>query len=167
MAGGNARHNAIVRDMRSNFITRMAAAVMAVSITTALAACASTPATPTPTTPVGADLPTATPVTPVPTPTATVKGTVPTATPDEPDGGVDLLAMGQDLFDKTAGGLGCAYCHGADALGDPVLGSPDIRGVTEDQIWDALETRAQMTFITMSAEEVKAVSAYLGTISNE
>lgn len=48
-------------------------------------------------------------------------------------------------------------------MGDPVLGSPDIRGVTADQIFDALETRAQMTFITMTEQEVNAVTAYLAT----
>lgn len=152
-------------------ITRTFAALIGVSALVSLAACATTAPTATPVTPADVVLPTLAPATPTPTaapptatPTATPVGsTTPTATPDGPGNGDDLLARGKELFDTAAGGLGCAYCHKADAMGDPVLGSPDIRGVTADQIFDALETRAQMTFITMTEQEVNAVTAYLAT----
>jgi mono/diheme cytochrome c family protein len=75
-----------------------------------------------------------------------------------------LIADGKLLFDKTAGNLGCAYCHQSDATGDLEIGSPDIRGVTESQIIDALQTRVQMTFLDLSDYEVSAVAAYLATL---
>jgi mono/diheme cytochrome c family protein len=96
-----------------------------------------------------------------------VGAVTPTATPDVPDNGGGSLAIGKDVYDKTAGGIGCAYCHKADATGDPVFGSPNIQNVTADQIWDALETGALMTFITLTEEEVQAVATYLGTIGSQ
>ena len=104
--------------------------------------------------------PTAIPVTPTPTNTP-----LPIASElaVDPEADVDLIADGKLLFDKTAGGLGCAYCHQADAKGDLEIGSPDIRGVTESQIIDALITRVQMTFLDLSDYEVSAVAAYLAT----
>jgi len=105
------------------------------------------------------------------TPTATPLMPTPTKTPlpiasevaVDPEADGDLIADGKLLFDKTAGGLGCAYCHQADAKGDLEIGSPDIRGVTESQIIDALVTRVQMTFLDLSDYEVSAVAAYLAT----
>ena len=124
----------------------------------------------------GGSDPTATPLPPTATPTATPAPPTPTATPTpaptaQPtnttvSGGGDaqLIAAGKEVFDKTAGSVGCAYCHHADATGDVVIGSPDIRGVTEAQIVDALATRAQMAFITLTDDEIKAVAAYLQTL---
>jgi len=156
-------------------ITRTFAALIGVLAVVLLTACATTAPTATPVTPAGVVLPTLAPATPTATaaaPTATptappVGVATPTATPDGPGNGDELLALGKEVFDKTAGGLGCAYCHKADATGDPVLGSPNIQGVTADQIWAALDTRAQMTFITMTEQEVDAVTAYLGTLGSQ
>ena len=154
-------------------IPRIGAAIIGVLAVASLAACGSSGATPTPTTPIDVVFPTpttaaATPTPATPTPTSLPTNGSPTPTPND-GGGVDdhLLALGQRTFDETAGGIGCAYCHRADATGNPALGSPDIRGVTADQILDALETRAQMTFITLTDEEVRAVAAYLRTIGNQ
>lgn len=161
--------------MRLFSITRTFAATVGVLALVPLSACATTAPTATPVIPADVVLPTLGPATPTPT-TALVTATptpgpvgavTPTATPDVPDNGGGPLAIGKDVYDKTAGGIGCAYCHKADATGDPVLGSPDIQNVTADQIWDALETRALMTFITLTEEEVQAVAAYLGTIGSQ
>jgi mono/diheme cytochrome c family protein len=81
-------------------------------------------------------------------------------------GGEDeLVAMGKVLYEETAGGIGCAYCHGLDGLGKPELASPDIRGKGISDIVDALATRAQMTTIVLSDAEIKAVAAYLQTLN--
>ena len=150
-------------------IVRALAATAGMLAIVSLAACGSAASTPTPTTSIGPTIQIATP-TPTTAPatpgaTATPVVTPPTPTPD----GVDdhLIAMGMDVYDKTAGGVGCAYCHLPDASGNLELGSPDIRGATEDQIWDALETRALMTFITLTDEEVTAVAAYLSTLAEQ
>ncbi len=111
------------------------------------------------------------------TPTATMVPATPTATTAPSPtamsgatgtaGGADaqLIAEGKQIFEVTAGNIGCAYCHTKEATGDVAIGSPDIRGVTQAQIIDALETRAQMTFITMTDQEIKAVAAYLKTLA--
>lgn len=135
----------------------------------ALTACGGSDATATPTTPVDGTLPTVEAPTPTPamaSPTAPPAGTDSTPTPADGTDDNHILALGEELYQNTAGGLGCAYCHQADATGDATLGSPAIRGVTEDQIWDALDTRVQMSFITMTDEEVRAVAAYLKTVGN-
>ena len=69
------------------------------------------------------------------------------------------------MFEKTAGGLGCAYCHQLDASGDPAIGAPNIRGVTDAQIIDALNTRVQMSFLNLTNDEITAVAAYLMTLT--
>ena len=38
---------------------------------------------------------------------------------------------GQMLFEKAAGGVGCAMCHGLNARGGAQFNAPDIRGATE------------------------------------
>lgn len=108
--------------------------------------------------------------TPVPTATAPATATpvasvASTAVPHA--GGGSLVSAGKEVFEKTAGGLGCAYCHGIDAKGKAELASPDIRGADERKIWNALETRVQMSFIKMTSEEVSAVAAYLAQIGSE
>ncbi len=76
-----------------------------------------------------------------------------------------LIAEGEQIFLKTAGGVGCAYCHGVDAMGNPEFAAPDIRGKTYDLVADALITRAQMSFISLTDHEIRAVAAYLGTLA--
>lgn len=128
---------------------------------------------------------------PVPTPpqaTATAEPTVaPTSTP--PAGAVlpatpqtstqpagssqsDPLALGKLVFEKTAGGVGCAYCHGLDGKGGgistPGGEAPDIRGAKEAQLRAALAGGVPlMTFIKLSEEELEAVTAYVQYLNEQ
>lgn len=80
-------------------------------------------------------------------------------------GDAALLAQGEELFQRTAGGVGCAYCHTAAATGNPELAAPDIRERNAADIADALVTRAQMQFIVLSGDEIQAIAAYLATLA--
>ncbi|MDP2662192.1 MAG: cytochrome c, partial [Dehalococcoidia bacterium] len=74
----------------------------------------------------------------------------------------DLLAKGKPVYEKTAGGVGCASCHGLDGKGSTTVGAPNIRGKTEAQVRTALGGGvAMMSFIKLTDEEVAAVAAYL------
>ncbi len=108
------------------------------------------------------EIPTATPeptATSVPEPTA-----VPTEAPstgDSEPSSEEQIAQGKLLFEKTAGGVGCALCHGMDAMGDPAQGAPSNLGADWESIEQALYDRPQMSFISLSRDEVKAIAAYL------
>ena len=79
----------------------------------------------------------------------------------------ELIAQGKEIFEKTAGGVGCALCHGLDARGDPSQGAPDNRGASADTIFAALASRPQMSFITLTNDEVDAVAAYLAFLATQ
>ena len=70
------------------------------------------------------------------------------------------MARGEQIFQKTAGGVGCASCHGIEATG---MVGPNIRGRTASQIASALGRVEAMSFIKLSSEEVEAVAAYLAS----
>lgn len=114
--------------------------------------------------PTATQAPTATPIPTAPTatetakpvPTPTVAGAAVTPTPSTTKD--PLVSRGEEVFQKTAGGVGCQACHGRDARGD--IG-PDIRGATLSRISLALSTVEQMAFIKLSLGEVQAVAAYL------
>lgn len=104
--------------------------------------------------------------TPTPAPTAAT-APAPTSAAPTSDGSADadLLAQGKIIFEETAGGVGCAWCHGMDGkgAGPSGLGAPKNRGATRDMFEDALaggETEA-MTFIELTEAEKVAVLAYL------
>lgn len=69
-----------------------------------------------------------------------------------------LVAVGENVFQRTAGGVGCQLCHGVDARG---LVGPNIVGKTEDAIRSQFETNAQMQFIILSDKEMTGVATYL------
>lgn len=79
---------------------------------------------------------------------------------DEPSD-EDILARGRLIFEKTAGGVGCAMCHGLNALGDPAQGVPPNIGASVEMIEQALFDRPQMSFMSVTRDEVIAVSVYL------
>ncbi len=83
---------------------------------------------------------------PSPPPTSPPKG-------DE----VALKAMGKEIYQRTTA-EGCQSCHGTDAKGGNL--GPDIRGKTAEEIKGALGADP-MTFISLTEEEVEAVTAYL------
>lgn len=72
----------------------------------------------------------------------------------------DLIARGEEIFQKTAGDVGCAACHGPEAKGELEIG-PYIRGKPRETIADALKTVGEMEFLDLSEEEIDAVAAYL------
>lgn len=103
-----------------------------------------------------------------PTPIATVVAQAPT--PPAGSSNSELLAQGKLIFEKTAGGVGCAYCHGLDGKGNgPAgVGAPPNRGKTEEQLRHLLEggetasgNPPMMSFIKLTDEEITAVVAYL------
>ena len=80
------------------------------------------------------------------------------------DSEADILELGKLIYDKTAGTVGCASCHGLDGKGGGA--GPDIRGVAETVIRDAVKGGVPaMSFIKLDESEIQAVSAYVNVIS--
>lgn len=169
--------------LRMTQIRRDAARLIAgVAATALLEACGgATPATTLP-----ASVPTVVPAAAVAAPTAapvapTVKPTeAPIAAPTEAPAAAEaqpaaglaslddaLLAQGRILFEKDAGGVGCASCHGMDARGNEAIGAPDIQGRTDAQIRSALTGVDMMTPLKVKPDEVKAIAAYLNYLSTQ
>ena len=79
-------------------------------------------------------------------------------------GDVDLsdpISVGENVFQRTAGGIGCQFCHSQDASGG--IG-PRLIGRTSADIAGALDRVAAMQFINLTNEEIQAVAAYLVTL---
>ena len=72
-----------------------------------------------------------------------------------------VVALGEEVFQVTAGGVGCQSCHGRDAKGNigPNIIGRDVGGVRR-----ALSGVAQMAFIELTEEEIVGVAAYLQTL---
>jgi len=72
----------------------------------------------------------------------------------------DLLAQGKQIFEETAGGIGCAACHGMDGRSGEI--GPPNAGADEAKVQNALKSVPEMaSIIKLSHSEVKAVVAYL------
>ncbi len=71
----------------------------------------------------------------------------------------DLLALGWEVFEVSAGGTGCASCHASDGLG--TARAPGIVGSTARDISVALQTVGDMGDIDLTPAEVEAVAAYV------
>jgi len=84
-------------------------------------------------------------------------------------GGDPLLAQGKELFEKTAGGVGCASCHGMDGKGNgPAgVGAPANRGADENLIREKLGTVELMASVKLTDAEIKAVAAYLKFLATQ
>ncbi len=79
------------------------------------------------------------------------------ATPADP---AELVAQGREVFEKTAGNIGCAACHGHFGMGD--LGrAPNIRSADETRVKNSLAGVGAMRFFTLSAQEFQAVLSFL------
>jgi mono/diheme cytochrome c family protein/DNA-binding beta-propeller fold protein YncE len=68
---------------------------------------------------------------------------------------------GRALYEKTAGGVGCAACHGINGRGSTQVSAPDIRGANEARVRAALAGVAIMSRITLTDAEIAAVVAHL------
>ncbi len=76
-----------------------------------------------------------------------------------------LEERGALVFEQTAGGVGCASCHGMDGAGDASLSTPDIRGADEARVRSALDGVALMGGINLTEAELRAVLAHLQTLN--
>ncbi|MBI4301352.1 MAG: cytochrome c, partial [Chloroflexi bacterium] len=107
----------------------------------------------------------------VPTPTqSAVRPSMPVATPTLSTSGSDLLTKGKLIFEKTAGGVGCAHCHGLDGKGRGPAGiqAANIRSKNEGDIRAAIQGGVpMMSFIKLSDDEITAVAAYLQHLATQ
>lgn len=77
-----------------------------------------------------------------------------------------VIKRGDEVFQRAAGGVGCASCHGVDARG--IDGSaPEILGRPAKWIERALATVPQMRFISLTDDDVDAVAAYLQFLKSQ
>jgi mono/diheme cytochrome c family protein len=74
---------------------------------------------------------------------------------------------GRMIYEKTAGGVGCAACHGMNGRGGAQLNAPDIRGADEARLRSALAGVAAMNRITLSDAEIAAVVAHLQELNQQ
>jgi mono/diheme cytochrome c family protein len=81
--------------------------------------------------------------------------------------GSNALALGRTIFEKTAGGVGCASCHGMNARGGTESKAPDIRGADEMRVRAALAGVTVMSRITLSDAEIAAVVAHLQELNKQ
>lgn len=73
-----------------------------------------------------------------------------------------VLELGRQVFEVTAGGVGCAECHGMDAKG--TAEAPAIAGVSRARIQGGLDLVLAMRDIDLSPDEFEAVYQYLQTL---
>lgn len=73
-----------------------------------------------------------------------------------------LLALGQEIYDVTAGGVGCALCHGSSGEGTSY--GPRIAGRSKEDIDGALRWAGDMINIELSAEELDGVALYVAML---
>jgi mono/diheme cytochrome c family protein len=70
------------------------------------------------------------------------------------------------LFEKTAGGVGCAMCHGPNARGGAQFNAPDIRGAAEDRVRAALAGVVVMNrFKGLTDAEIAALVGHLAELN--
>ena len=76
-----------------------------------------------------------------------------------------MKTKGEEIYQKTAGGIGCKTCHGTDGKGIPNT-APDIREASAEDIRRSLGGDA-MNFIFLTEEELEAVAAYLKYLGSQ
>ena len=82
-----------------------------------------------------------------------------------PAAGATIEERGALIFEQTAGGVGCASCHGTDGAGDASLSTPDIRSADEARVRSALDGVELMSGIRLTDAELEAVLAHLRTLN--
>lgn len=138
----------------------------ATSVATATVAPATLPAATPTVAPAATATATKAPVaTPTAAPTAVAAATA-TSQPTAPTGnGLSAqLEQGKLIFEKTAGGVGCAFCHKIDGKGNgPAnVNAPSIRGKTEADIRAAVAGGVpMMAIVKLTDAEFEAVAAYV------
>ncbi len=84
-----------------------------------------------------------------------------------PAAAANPLVLGRALFEKTAGGVGCASCHGMTGVGGAQFNAPDVRGANEARVRSALSGVAVMSRITLSDVEIAAVVSHLQELNKQ
>ena len=79
------------------------------------------------------------------------------------DGNEAEIAAGRLLHEETAGGVGCASCHGMTARGEGL--APDIRGADVARITDSLKNTGDMAELAMTPHEIEQLAAYFQSIA--
>ncbi|MFA7249710.1 MAG: cytochrome c [Dehalococcoidia bacterium] len=84
-------------------------------------------------------------------------------------GGDPLLARGKVIFEKEAGGVGCAACHGMDGKGNGPAGvaAPPNRGLDIDRVRTALANVELMKIVKLNDADLEAVVAYLAYLGKQ
>ena len=77
----------------------------------------------------------------------------------------DVLAQGKLIFEETAGGFGCAVCHGMD-VNDGSIAPPNA-GATEGEIRDALGAVVEMQDIKIRPAAMRALAAYIKYLGDQ
>lgn len=97
------------------------------------------------------------------TTTTTVSGDTPSVPSGPSPDDVALLALGKEIFDVSAGGEGCAACHGFDGQGSK--DGPNIIGSSKAAIKGALGGgNLDMEDVKLDAKQLAAVYLYLSTL---
>lgn len=80
-----------------------------------------------------------------------------------------VLAQGKKVFEESAGGVGCAYCHGRDGKGTGPAGiqAAFIQGRKEAEVRYAMANLPMMSMVKLNDQEVEAVVAYLQTLPEQ
>jgi mono/diheme cytochrome c family protein len=68
------------------------------------------------------------------------------------------VAAGKLLHEQTAGGVGCASCHGMNAKGEGL--APDIRDADAERIRSGLMNTGDMADIALSPAQIEQLAAY-------
>jgi mono/diheme cytochrome c family protein len=74
------------------------------------------------------------------------------------------IAAGKLIFEETAGGVGCASCHGIDGYSGDV--GIDLRGKSAGIIINKLRVVSEMREIELTRSEIDQVAAYLRHLRN-
>ena len=81
--------------------------------------------------------------------------------------GGNPIARGREIYEKTAGGVGCAACHGMNGRGGAQFNAPDIRGANEMRLRSALAGVVVMSRITLNDADIAAVLAHLQELNKQ
>jgi uncharacterized membrane protein len=84
------------------------------------------------------------------------------AASSEPPADAAVLELGRQVYEVTAGGVGCAECHGMDAKGTDR--APAIAGVSRARIQAGLDHVVEMREVDLTPDEFEAVYQYLQTL---
>ncbi len=89
----------------------------------------------------------------------------PAPAPDVSNDSGALIEQGKLLYEKAAGGVGCAFCHEMDAEGGGT--APFIVGADIFMVRDALKGVPAMSFFELDDEEIRAITAFLKHLTKQ